>query len=354
MSIDDEQNTTPDSGTPYNYPCLWCGRGTKVTILTKGDVCNRCGRHFVPDYRSKTAWDRGMVYQWTPPEPAVSEDVPEGFPPLGQNGMHSGVGEAMAYAGNQMLNPIADDEVEGLKELTLEEGVVPENPDIDAEIAEYEELGRTPSEEDLKRRTWRYSSKPMRKRKENDAYFMRDDLPIAALRAAVPPMLAPELVLDPGAGAGAWGNAAKELWPNAHLVGVDIDGSLPMPNSYDDWITGNFLEQDFSDYGFAGFDLIIGNPPYGKNAEPFIRHGLAQLRTGGMLVFLLLLPFLESQTRWRTMYGPNGNCRPTDVWVCSKRPGFEGYEGTDQRSYAIFVFQKGANPPTFNGHWLMY
>src|SRR5690348_3588296 len=70
----------------------------------------------------------------------------------------------------------------------------------------------------------------------------------------------PECILDPGAGAGAWGKAARKAYPKAFITGVEVRPETTRPAAYNFWIHGDFLMMDKS----PAFDLIIGNPPYNR------------------------------------------------------------------------------------------
>ena len=122
------------------------------------------------------------------------------------------------------------------------------------------------------------------------------------------------ITLDPGAGAGIWGEKAKERWPEADIVGVELR-SLPKPEAYSLWHTGDYL-----DFDWEGFDLVIGNPPY-RNLEKHVRHSLNKLNKGGILVFLAHLSFLESKKRGDGLFAGHP---PFLVAVSKERPKFTG------------------------------
>lgn len=90
-----------------------------------------------------------------------------------------------------------------------------------------------------------------------------------------------------------------------------------------------------SDTHFEGYDVVLGNCPYGEAG----RHVHCALLEGKIVALLLRLNFLGSQKRcdfWRR--------HPADVYVLSERPSFDG-EGTDATEYAWFVWgQCGTGP----------
>src|SRR5262245_27832883 len=85
------------------------------------------------------------------------------------------------------------------------------------------------------------------------------------------------------------------------------------------------------------FDLVIGNPPY-KHTEQFVRHGMDMLESGGYLVFLLRLNFLEGQGRGRSFWN---RYPPVKVVVSSRRVSFSGDGKSNATAYAYFVWQQG-------------
>lgn len=155
----------------------------------------------------------------------------------------------------------------------------------------------------------------------------------------------PSRILDPGAGRGPWGKAARIAFPDAHIVGVESQRDFRKPVGYDEWIKRDFLR--YSDG--APFDLILGNPPFAK-AEEFVRHGLELLQKGGYLLYLLRLAFLESEGRalglWREF-------PPLEVYVLANRVPFYGGTKTDDTAYALYLWRKGTHArPSLN--WLSW
>jgi hypothetical protein len=185
------------------------------------------------------------------------------------------------------------------------------------------------------------TDKKMRPRDPDDFY----PTPLAVAKAALElipalPYFVPYqqyFICDPGAGTGVWGNAAKQRWAGAEIVGYDIR-EIPAPREYDWW----FCETDFLQLKTADtYDLVIGNPPY-KFAEKFVRKALHFTKQGGYVQFLLRLAFLEGQARSRGLWA---TFPPQSVHVLSARPSFiaDGDKAgkTDSTAYAIFTWQKG-------------
>jgi hypothetical protein len=149
-------------------------------------------------------------------------------------------------------------------------------------------------------------------------------------------------ILDPGAGDGCWGQAARQRWPGAHIVGVDLPG-VSRAVAYSYWYSQDFLTLAERMQAYhQRFDIVCGNPPFSL-AEDFIRAGVALLNPGGVLVFFLRLTFLASQSRgaglWRDL-------PPRDVAVSMRRPSFTGNSATDKDEYALFTWQRGYTGPS--------
>lgn len=186
------------------------------------------------------------------------------------------------------------------------------------------------------------TEKKMRPRDPHDHYPTPIDVCRAALRL-LPWKIASrdhmkELVADPGAGSGVWGQAAGEIWVQALIDGCDIR-DLPKPQGYEQWITGrNFLSLKL---GENVYDLVMGNPWY-KDAEAVVRKSICITRPGGYVCFLLRLAFLEGQDRGAKFWK---EFPPQSVHVLSARPSFitSGPKAghTDATAYAIYIWQKG-------------
>lgn len=180
------------------------------------------------------------------------------------------------------------------------------------------------------------TQKPLKPRREADFY----PTPCWVVEIALGELhTAPRSILDTGAGEGVWGDVARERWDDANITGIDCR-RLPYPHTYDLWITDDYLA-DGSTHpgtnGFDGYELIMGNPPY-LLAEGFIRRSISLLATGGNLVYLLRLSFLESRKRGDGLWQ---EYPPKRVVVLKSRPSFTGDNKTDSDAYAIFYWQKG-------------
>lgn len=188
------------------------------------------------------------------------------------------------------------------------------------------------------------TTKEMRPRHPMDYYPTPTSVCESALRL-IPAEVAPLYILDPGAGDGPWGVAAKERWPLCHLTGVEIRRDVPRHPLYDRWERFDYIKE--ARY-YSGYHLVIGNPPY-KHAESFVRAALAAVRPGGYVCFLLRLAFLESQARGAGLWQEHP---PQQVAVCSKRPSFTGDGKTDATAYAVFVWQANRSERSTSLTWL--
>ena len=181
-----------------------------------------------------------------------------------------------------------------------------------------------------------YSDKKLNTRAPHDFYPTPLELCIASIKGVELPDK--PNIIDPGCGTGNWGTAARQIWPDAFIVGIDIEeppeGSL---RCYNDFELGSYLDWNPG----SKFDAVIGNPPF-KYAEEFVRKSMEHLMIGGKLIFLLRLAFLESQTRGRGLWKdlPPIMVRPLVSRIC-----FYG-DHTDDTAYAIYCWEKGYTGPT--------
>lgn len=175
-------------------------------------------------------------------------------------------------------------------------------------------------------------------RAEHDFYPSPYQLCVAALKL-LPSNFEPMYVLDPGAGGGVWGKAARYALPRpAYIDGIELRNAAYDPRGYDTWTIGDFLTLDV----VGKYGLVMGNPPYSM-AEPFIRKSASLLLSGGYMIQLLRLAFLEGQSRGKGLWK---ELPPKEVRVCCQRPSFypEGHPKagkTDATAYMIAIFQKG-------------
>lgn len=143
----------------------------------------------------------------------------------------------------------------------------------------------------------------------------------------------PERILDPGAGTGVWGNAARRKYRDAFIAGVELRSETRKPDAYDLWLHDDFLLTE----PLIQYNLVVGNPPYNR-AEQFIRHSFKYLYAGGYMVMLLRLNFLEGQIRNKGLWR---EYPPRIVVVRSSRVSFTGDGQTNATAYAYYIWQNG-------------
>ena len=175
------------------------------------------------------------------------------------------------------------------------------------------------------------------KRNPSDFYETPEPLADAALALVRERfgVYTPALILDPGAGTGVWGRAAHSLWPEATVIGVDIERGRPPGGAYDIWFKDSYLDKAryWPKFMSRRPDLIIGNPPY-RLSQQFIEASLSIVQPGGLVAFLLRLNFLAGECR-RVFWQQN---TPGRVIVCVQRPSFTSDNGTDATEYGVYVW----------------
>ena len=150
------------------------------------------------------------------------------------------------------------------------------------------------------------------------------------------------MIIDAGAGMGAWGRAARHCWPSTCIIGVDLTFETKPPE-YDLWRCHDYIGPMAI---YNGADLVIGNPPFSL-AEPFVVQAMDDLAPGGHC--LLRLAFLEGQARGKDFWP---FFPPLAVHVLSRRPSFTGDGISDPKTaYAIFIWRKDYQGETRLG-WL--
>lgn len=153
----------------------------------------------------------------------------------------------------------------------------------------------------------------------------------------------PERILEPSAGLGAFVTSAKNTWAGAHITSVEIDQRLPAPHDSDEHIFSDYLQTDLK-----GFNLVLGNPPYGvetgrytKRGKPIMRSAwedfvvhAAKTNPEATICYILRLNVLGGVRRsafWNTY-------PPSIIGVLRPRPSFSGDGKTDATEYAAFVW----------------
>lgn len=160
----------------------------------------------------------------------------------------------------------------------------------------------------------------------------------------------PARILDVGAGAGIWGEVAREVFfKNVEIVGIELR-ELPKPEAYNCWLTADFFDRVEQLAAMGPFDLIMGNPPFGcveriiDACWPLLtpphdarEHGLGYL-WGGHLAFFLRLAFAEGQKRGAGLFHEHPL---TSLGVYSQRVSFQADGKTNATAHALFHWQVG-------------
>jgi hypothetical protein len=192
------------------------------------------------------------------------------------------------------------------------------------------------------------TTKPLNSRDPKDHYPTDPRAARAAILAYGPSDRdRPIRIIDAGAGWGIWGIVARQLYPAAEIIGIDISPPPPelAPGIYNSWQQESYLTATLPD----GVDLVMGNPPY-KPAERFVRRSLGLLADGGALVFLLRLYFSGSKRRARGLFRTDP---PETVATLIGRPSWTWFRNgrTDADEYAIWFWRKGYTGRTYHD-WL--
>jgi len=155
---------------------------------------------------------------------------------------------------------------------------------------------------------------------------------------------APIRVLDPGANLGQWGAVVRTLFPNAHIVGVEIM-EIDRPSAYNEYYVHDFLTWETN----QKFDIVIGNPPYSRPkrniAEMFVRKSYDLLVPEGWLYFLLRTNFANAKSRSRGLFQTH---KLTEMWFVDRPSFYEqdprtaqfGKKKTNMHDYSLYIWQK--------------
>lgn len=163
--------------------------------------------------------------------------------------------------------------------------------------------------------------------------YTPDDLAHAAVeRVGALLGFSPSVVVEPSAGGGAFVRAARERWPDALLIGVDLLATAEGLDACDVAHVG-----DWTDPGLSLFtrpELTIGNPPFTEGVA--VDHVGAALSRGGALALVLPWSFFGGVKRWDRLHG---EWRPHQVIPITPRPW-----GHLVRETALYVWLPGPRP----------
>lgn len=170
-------------------------------------------------------------------------------------------------------------------------------------------------------------------------------------------------VLEPSSGRGAFVRAVLSQAPAAWVTAMDLDPGAERwakpgpPGSSGGRV--HFIHDDFLAWTSREiepqnkFDLVIGNPPFGRAVEgrkkavpvalEHVQSGLRCVAPRGHLVFLLRQSFAASGERYVKLFR---SYKPQRIWNLVQRPSYTGDGRTDQHEYAVFIFGAEPSPQT--------
>jgi N-6 DNA Methylase len=198
-------------------------------------------------------------------------------------------------------------------------------------------------------------------------FYTPDNLALAMVKAVACLINKPvKWVLEPSVGDGAFVRAARFVWPDCKVIGVDIDPDAPGLALCDERFVCDFLKyyQQPKVLQFQA-DVVIGNPPFsvgewrdygpkrpsGKAeciekrgdtyfkliktevAESHVRQSFSHTVCGGTVAMLLPAGFLHAASRDELL-------RSLEIELkINPRPPFAPDGGTDNRDYSAFLWQ---------------
>lgn len=157
-------------------------------------------------------------------------------------------------------------------------------------------------------------------------------------------------ILDLGCGEGAWSMVAREIWPRARIVGIEVrpEAARHAERHCDRVIIGDFRSIEAGDATRGRFDLVIGNPPFaefidGRRVSLFpdlIRFGLAAIApaSDGAMVLLGLGDLGQRGAAGRAVFAETP---PAEQWRIAGSLAFRGDGQGDLRCYSAWVWRVG-------------
>jgi hypothetical protein len=163
-------------------------------------------------------------------------------------------------------------------------------------------------------------------------------------------------ILDAGAFDGRWGGYFQTWVQDYYKIKthatyielLDEATVLKAGRSYWDRDKSTVLfETSFLDYApEEKFNVVIGNPPYGKEFPLFWKKAKECLIPNGLIMWLLPTEYLNGQ--WRK---DNVNPYLEHVYNLSRRIDFTG-KGSPNRNYSFFVYNMSKITEGYTGHIL--
>lgn len=157
-----------------------------------------------------------------------------------------------------------------------------------------------------------------------------------------------QIIVEPSCGAGNFVRAAKQHWPAASMLGVDlVDYSTSMAQ-----IPCAFVQADFTQYVKALGEnwlnentLVITNPPYSDDLpQRFVEAVSQNAKPGCHIALLLRQAFLGGINRAVNFKERSSLFVKRDI---AGRPKFNPNDkAQDHSEYAVFIYQVG-----YKGHY---
>ena len=150
-------------------------------------------------------------------------------------------------------------------------------------------------------------------------------------------------LLDPSAGSGVWGRAARAvLGADVHLVGVELRESeaANLAASYDAHAIGSALGPHARPHG--PFDLVVSNPPF----SAFEEYWPTSFRDRGLLAAGAVVAFY-GLTQWGQAAEAAEHLRAWSPSSCLRVGGRVGHRGdrrADAREYCLWVWDTEDGP----------
>lgn len=188
--------------------------------------------------------------------------------------------------------------------------------------------------------------------KEHHAYFT----PQGATRVLLQTLrddfgIDPRRIRDPNAGAGVFGWAADQEFPNAHRTGIEVreEEAEHVKHNYDLAVLGDYLSRPVEP---RSCDLLVTNPSF-KQALLVADKGLRELDDGGWMGLLLRLTWGDHAgvSAWLREHPPVGmielNGRLELAVGINPASGNEYQE--DSVTYRMWLWRQGAGRLTARG-----
>jgi hypothetical protein len=165
-------------------------------------------------------------------------------------------------------------------------------------------------------------------RDKHDRYYTPQVIADTFVRWLQVPMGAD--VLEPSVGGGAWLRALTAHGHDGGTTAVDIDPDAAGLALADHRIVG-----DFAAHTGRGYDLCLGNPPFGATAGEHLAVALGRAK---VVAWLLRSSFTEQVQARRDLLRAHP---PWAVWMWPHRIKFGGAKGSDSVLHGLHIWVRG-------------